>query len=239
MIVHLLSRGIVNGHSFIYNGIMPRPRTASDETILDAAYRVITRLGPAKLTLADVAAEAGLSAATLVQRFGSKRGLLLALCKLGMESVDACFAAIRAEHPSPIAALLAAATHMARHVTSAEELANGLAFLQMDVSDPEFHAIALENSQRLLAGYRSLIEDAVAAGELVSCDAKKLAQAVGSISGGALIAWAIERRGTAETWLRSDLATLLDPYRTTARRGKESRPSRASESPRRRRPPSN
>jgi len=40
-------------------------------------------LGPAKLTLARVAKAAGLSPATLVQRFGSKRALLLALAKSG------------------------------------------------------------------------------------------------------------------------------------------------------------
>ena len=44
----------------------PRPRQASDEDILKAAFRAIARLGPAKLTLADVAGEAGLSAAALV-----------------------------------------------------------------------------------------------------------------------------------------------------------------------------
>jgi AcrR family transcriptional regulator len=192
---------------------MPRPRTISDAEILDAAFRVITRLGPANMTLADVAGEVGLSAATLVQRFGSKRGLLLALCKLGMESVDECFAALRAAHPSPFAALIAAGTEMTRHVSSPEELANGLAFLQLDVSDPEFRKIALENSNRILAGYRCLIADAVAANELISCDDKKLALAVGAVVGGSLIAWAIHRHGTAECWVRADLSTLLEPYR--------------------------
>ena len=34
------------------------------------------RLGPTQLTLADVAKEAGVVPATLIQRFGTKRGLL-------------------------------------------------------------------------------------------------------------------------------------------------------------------
>jgi len=59
----------------------PRPRTTSDEDLLKAVHAVVTRLGP-NLTLADVAKEAGVSAATLVQRFGSKRGLLLAFAAL-------------------------------------------------------------------------------------------------------------------------------------------------------------
>lgn len=218
---------------------MPRPRTATDESILDAAFRVISRLGPANVTLADVAKEAGLAAPTLVQRFGSKRGLLLALCKLNTESMDGCFAAIRAEHNSPLAALIAAATTMAQHVTTAEELANGLAFLQMDISDPEFRAIALQNSKSLSAGYQLLIDDAIAAGELIRCDSKILAKAVSSISGGSIIGWAIHRTGTAVSWVRTDVLTLIEPYRAKARQAKPSRPSRTSESHRRRTPQSN
>ena len=57
----------------------PRPRKASDAEILAAAHRVMSRLGPAQWTLTDIAAEAGLTAGALVQRFGSKHGLLVVL----------------------------------------------------------------------------------------------------------------------------------------------------------------
>jgi AcrR family transcriptional regulator len=190
----------------------PRPRTVSDEEILGATHRVISRRGPATFTLADVATEVGLSPATLVQRFGSKRGLLLALCSLGVSGVDACFAAMRAAHPSPIAALIAAATDMTRYVTTPEELANSLAFLQLDVSDPEFHRISLQSQQLILDGYRALLDDAIAAGELTPCDTGRLARALGAIVGGSLIGWAIFREGTAEQWVRDDLDMLLAPY---------------------------
>src|SRR5438874_2348746 len=56
----------------------PRRRATTDEAILMATHSAVTRLGPTRLTLADVAREAGISPATIVQRFGSKRGLLLA-----------------------------------------------------------------------------------------------------------------------------------------------------------------
>ncbi len=192
---------------------MPRPRTVSDAAILEGAFAVIARLGPANLTLADVSREVGLSPATLVQRFGSKRGLLLALAKIGAESVDGCFDAVRAAHSSPLAALIAAATEMARHVTSPEELANGLAFLQMDVSDPEFHAHALTNSSCIQAGYRKLIDEAIVHRELISCNSERLARAVSAVAGGSLIAWAIHREGSAESWVRADIDTLLQRFR--------------------------
>jgi AcrR family transcriptional regulator len=192
---------------------MPRPRTATDEAILEAAFRVISRVGPANLTLALVAAEVGLSPATLLQRFGTKRGLLLALAKSAADSVDDCFATLRQQHPSPVAALIAGATHMARMTTSPEELANGLAFMQMDLVDPEFHRLALGNSNSILKGYVALIEEAVAAKELIPCDAKRLARAVAAVSAGSLLAWAIHRQGKPVDWVTADLEALLEPYR--------------------------
>jgi AcrR family transcriptional regulator len=195
----------------------PRPRAASDADILAAAARAIARLGPARLTLAAVAREVKLSPAALVQRFGSKRGLLLALAASATDSVEDCFSAIRTAHSAPLAALLAAATEMARCATTPTEMANHLAFLQIDLSDADFHRLALDSSRRVLDGYRALLDEAVAAGELVPCDTAALALAVGSIAGGSLIAWAIYRTGTAEAWVRADLATLLGPYRRAAK----------------------
>ena len=203
----------------------PRPRTVPDAAILGAALRAMSRLGPTRLTLAAVAREAGLSAATLVQRFGSKRGLMRALWADALSGVEACFDMLRPAHPSPLDAVVAAATEMPRHTRSAEEMANTLAFLQNDVSDPEFHPYLLEMSQRTEAGYRALLDEAVAAGEIVKTDTALLARAIGALSSGSLIGWAIFREGTAETWVRRDLETLLRPYRKEkGKRKKEERP---------------
>jgi AcrR family transcriptional regulator len=193
--------------------VSPRPRTIPDTDILMATMQVMARLGPVRLTLADVAREIGLSPATLVQRFGSKRGLLLAVAASGTEGIEACFDMVRAAHRSPLEALVAAATEMARMATSPEELANHLAFLQIDLSDPDFHRHTLDMSTRTNAGYRAFLDEAVRAGELVPCDTARLARAVSAIAGGSLIGWAIFREGTAEAFVRADLDTLLEPYR--------------------------
>jgi AcrR family transcriptional regulator len=207
----------------------PRPRTVDDAAILEAAGRIISRQGPAKFTLADIAGEVGLSAATLVQRFGSKRGLMLALARSARDSVEACFDLVRASNPSPLAAVLAAATEMTRYVSSPEEMSNHLAFLQTDLSDADFYAIMLENSRRIVAGYRRLLDEAVAARELVPCDTRRLARAVDAVAGGSLIGWAVYREGTAESWVLTDLHTLLDPYRPKAgTRASSRRPPAAS-----------
>lgn len=196
----------------------PRPRTVDDAVILEAAIATISRLGPSNFTLADVAKRVGLSAATLVQRFGSKRGLMLALATSSVESVDACFAAVRKANPRPLDALLAAATEMTKHVETPEEMANHLAFLQIDLSDAEFYRLMLENSTRIMTGYKALLDEAMKAGDLVKCNTARLARAVGSMSSGSLILWAVLRDATAEQFVRKDLEMLLAPYRVSKQR---------------------
>ncbi len=204
----------------------PRPRTVPDEHILGAAQRTMSRLGPARWTLAEVAKDAGLSPATLVQRFGSKRGLMLALWAAAVEGVDACFEELRPAYASPLDALLAAATMMSRHTKSPEEMANHLAYLQIDVSDPEFHPHMLVMSQRTEVGYRALLDEAVIAKEIVPCDTARLARAISAMAGGSLISWAVFRDGTAESWVRGDLETLLAAYRPAGVRKRKGTSSR-------------
>ena len=201
MVIHYLSR------------VTPRPRTVTDDEILAAAARAMSKVPPTRFTLADVAREVGLAPATLVQRFGSKRGLLLALSSLSAASMDACFDAVRQAHASPLQALLSAATEMARFSGTPEELANSLAYLQIDLSDEEFHKHILIGSRAMQRGYRALLDDAVAAGELEPCDTDALGRAVEAMAAGSLIGWAIHRKGKAEAWVRRDLETLLAPYR--------------------------
>jgi AcrR family transcriptional regulator len=198
--------------------VSPRPRTVTDEAIVAAAATVIGRLGPGKLTLTSVGKEIGLSAAALVQRFGSKRGLLLAMAKSAADSVDDCFEMVRAAHQSPLAALVAAATNLTRYLDTPEEMANHLAFLQMDLSDPDFHRLMVINSKKQLEGYRRLVQEAIDAGELVECDTPRLVRALTSVCGGSLISWAVFRQGSAAAWVRADVDTLLEPYRSRSPR---------------------
>jgi hypothetical protein len=127
--------------------------------------------------------------------------------------MDACFDAVRQAHASPLGALLDAATQMARFSATPEELANSIAYLQIDLSDPDFHTHILEGSRATQRGYRRLLDDAVKARELVPCDTDRLARAVEAIAAGSLIGWAIHRKGKAEGWVRKDVETLLTPYR--------------------------
>jgi AcrR family transcriptional regulator len=192
---------------------MARPRSASTEQIVAAAIRVIGRAGPARLTLAEVGEEAGLSAAALVQRFGGRRELLLAVARHGANSVPALFDRARARFPaSPLHALMDALAEGAGAVRTPEEISNHLAFLQMDLTDPEFHALALQHARAMLVEISALIEEAVAAGELGDCDPDGVGRTVQNSYNGALVTWAIYREGTLAEWMRGEVEAVLEGY---------------------------
>jgi AcrR family transcriptional regulator len=210
----------------------PRPRATSDEHILMATYRVVSRLGP-NLTLADVAKEAGVSPATLVQRFGSKRGLLLAFASAGSGTLGDEFDQIRRKHRSPVAAIYATAECMAAMAVTPETLSNSLAFLQIDLTDPDFHKHALAHSRATHAEIKKLLDDAVTAGELMACDTARLAGAVQALMGGSLLQWAIDRDGKAAERLRQDVEVLLAPRLKARHPQRRTRTNRARRAQRR------
>jgi AcrR family transcriptional regulator len=191
----------------------PRPRATTDAQIFAATHRAVSRLGPIKLTLAKVAAEAGISPATLVQRFGSKRGLLLAFVTNGAATAGDETTAIRHAHSSPLEALQAFGDCFAGLAPTPETLANNLAFLQIDLVDPDFQKLADAQAKAMRLEIRKFLDEAVKSGELQPCDTRGLALAVAGMMNGSLLQWAIDREGDVKARMRADLDTLLRPRR--------------------------
>jgi AcrR family transcriptional regulator len=191
---------------------MPRKRLVDDADLLAAARRELARAGPARITVEGVAIEAGLAKATVLQRFGSKRGLMIALARQSTFLLREKFAAALTEEGSPLSALARLLSSRAGPIEKPEELANQLAFLPIALGDPEFRGLAVEQAQCARDGIRELLAGAVEAGELGSCDTTKLAQAIHVTYTGALLTWAVLREGTVQEWVQSNLETVLRPY---------------------------
>jgi AcrR family transcriptional regulator len=160
-----------------------------------------------------VAREVGLSPATLIQRFASRRGLLLAVARRAAGDAGSSLRDAARRHRSPSRALVAGLIGMSSSVSSPEAMANQLAFLQIDLSDPDFHELALTHAAAVRTEIATMLDAAVAAGELADQDTSRLAGAVQTTYNGALITWAIYRKGRLDTWLRRELETLLSPRR--------------------------
>jgi AcrR family transcriptional regulator len=193
--------------------VTPRPRTISDEAILDAVLALALRVGPARVTFAAAAAEAGVSAATLVQRFGTKRDLLLAADKRG---VDLWVGALdRSTATSPLARVVDGLVLAVDPEATPEQMANSLAMLQLDLADPDFHAETLRGARAVRARIGRDLSAALTAGELRSgTDVVTLAELVETTYHGAMIGWAIHRENTLAHWMREQVEAVLAPHRT-------------------------
>ncbi|WP_314246178.1 TetR/AcrR family transcriptional regulator [Streptomyces kutzneri] len=194
-----------------------RPRGVEDAVILRAAAEVMGRLGPSGLTLAAVAREVGLVPGTLVQRFGSKRGLILALADQSVRDADALPDRVRGEQGPALGALAALLAEWTAPMVSPETFANHLAFLCMDLTDPELHerALAVHEAQRRAVG--TLLAQAVATGELrAATDVEELTATVQAVTSGAGLSWALDRKGALVQRVRHGLDAVLAPHVATA-----------------------
>jgi AcrR family transcriptional regulator len=199
--------------------VSPRPRKVSDEEVFAAVQRAMTRLGPGELTLAEIAAEAGVTAGALAQRFGSKRQLLLALAEGAAASAGDFIRDLAAAHRSPLAAVRAYAECLADLARSPAALARNLAYLQIDLADADFRAHLTVQARATRAGLEELLHAAVAAGELVrSTDVRALARTVEVALNGSLVTWAFYSEGSAARWLRDNVDSVLAPYLARRRR---------------------
>ena len=191
----------------------PRPRKVSDEEIFAATHRATQRLAPSELTLAEIAAEAGVTAGAIAQRFGSKRALLLALAKGAAESSGDFIAGLKAKHGSPLAAVRAYAECMGQLAQSPAALARNLAYLQIDLADADFREQLGVQTLATRAGLTDLLAAAVEAGELErTTDIASLARTVEVVVSGALMTWAFHQESPAEDWIRDNVDAVLRPY---------------------------
>ena len=197
---------------------MPRPRTVEDEQILAAAAQAVAAVGPAHLTLADVGTRVGLSTATLLQRFGSKRGLLLALASHGADAMpDRIRDAAKAD--DPLAALVAVLAEFAASVSTVAEYANHLSFLLMDLSDPDFQGITRRHARAVRAAIEDVLTAAAGRGrELPDVPVAQLAQVVHVVYNGALVTWGMDPRGSAQKAVVGALSAVLPSTATTVSR---------------------
>jgi len=155
-----------------------RPRRVANADLMDAAIRVIAERGAEQTRLSDVATASGLAPATLVQRFGSREGLLEAVAAAFHHDVRAAF---ESGPGSSLANLAAALSRVAarRH----------LGFL---VTRPAGAASwSLELRKQIAFSLISAVEQ----GELPQCDVAALARRLQLTFYGAALAAQLE--GTA------------------------------------------
>jgi len=200
---------------------MPRRRKADDEAVFAALVRVMLRRGPSELTLRAIAAEAGITAGALVQRFGSKRALLLAHARHAAATGDIGVAPAAPRALSPLAALRGVTSVYAQLAASPRAALRNLAYLQNDLADPALRRHLLKSSRAAREHYVTVTANAVDAGVLrADTDVHVLARSIEITLGGSFLAWTIYQEGSASDWLRNDLDATLQPYLVQRKKGR-------------------
>jgi AcrR family transcriptional regulator len=197
---------------------MARPRKVSDDDVFAATHRAMSRLSPSELTLAAIAQEAGVTAGALVQRFGSKRDLLLALSGRYSGGTAEMFAGLRKAARSPLAAIRAYGDCLSQMAVSPAALARSLSYLQIDLTDPDFRKHLEVQARSTRSELTALVEAAVESHELArETNARQLARTIEAVLAGSMMAWAHYQEGTAAGWMRDDLEAVLAPFLVTRR----------------------
>lgn len=119
---------------------MSRTKKLTDEAVLTGVRKVMFRDGPAAFTLAAAAAETGLAAATLLQRFGDKRRLIVR----ALAQDTAAYAKLLDEAPMVVGreAVLDLFWLATPDTDDPAVLAEQLLWLREDFRDPELNALA-------------------------------------------------------------------------------------------------
>lgn len=199
---------------------MPRPRKVSDDEIFAAVMRAMNRVGPADLTLAVIAEEAGVTPGLLVQRFGSKHALQVRLAERAPEMSRDYLRDLRAKHDSPLATLRAYVACFADLAASPAAFIRSFSYLMEDLSDPQLRANLERQSHATRREIEMLLAEAAECGELKrSTNVKRLARTIEAVIGGSMIAWATYRVGKAASWMKRDLDAVLEPYATKRAQG--------------------
>jgi len=181
---------------------LARPRTVTDQAILDGALEVANRRGPANVTFASVSAVVGLSPATLVQRFGTKEALLRAALERAWDLLDEATA--RADESQPVTAegAVALVTALWPEGQGDEAYAEGLLLLYEDMRDPVLRARGVRWRAALTRALgRRLASDPARQDEL--------GRLMASQWQGAQIWWAFGREGRGREAVAAELRTWL------------------------------
>lgn len=178
---------------------MPRPKLVSDDEVLDATRRVITRRGPAQFTLADVAAEVGLARSTLIQRFHSRDGLYRAVVERGTGRLKADLLAMPGgAGPAELWRFLQALVA----VLKGERIHEYLLTVLEEVTDSHLEKLARRRAR--------LIREAIAQRLPASVgDRAEVARHLQAVMQGASMQWAVEREGELSGFVAARLGTAL------------------------------
>lgn len=180
---------------------MGRSKLLSDGMVLDRLLVQLEKLGPGGLTFAKASEAAGLSAASLVQRFGARDAMVEAVLLHAWDRLDAATAAADAEAPATPAGAIDLLLRLLPGKASGCDVTDGLLLLREDFRNPRLCARGAAWGSTLARALGRQLTTAPG-------DADRLGWQMASIWQGAII-WSAFRR---ESDAGSAIGTALEEW---------------------------
>jgi AcrR family transcriptional regulator len=181
---------------------MPRSKSQSDEQVLDAALALVRSNGVDGLTFAALANRCGLSAATLVQRFGTKPALTQRTLLHAWDNLQARTRELASSAPKTPDGAVELLVGLSRHDGDVEARAEGLLILREDLRDPVLRSRGVAWEATLTAA----IGDCFAS---VPDTPSGIGFALAAHWQGALTWWAFGAQRPLDDYLAESLRTLI------------------------------
>jgi AcrR family transcriptional regulator len=183
---------------------MGRSKTISDGDALDRLLTELETTGAAGLSFARASAAVGLSAATVVQRFGTREAMIEAVLLHAWDRLAAVTAAADAKAPANPAGAVSMLLQLMPGGSAAYNLADGLLLLREDLRNPTLRARGAAWGTYLAKALGRRLTNQTE-------NAERMGWQMASMWQGALIWWAFKRdadpdasiRTVLEDWCRS------------------------------------
>ncbi|WP_131855575.1 TetR/AcrR family transcriptional regulator [Bosea sp. BK604] len=183
---------------------MSRGKTISDGQLLDRLLAAVREHGPSDLSFAKASQATGLAAATLVQRFGTRVGMVEAVLLRAWDQLDETTAAADADTLPDSAGAIELLLRLTNSGRAEYDFTDGLLLLREDIRNPVLRARGAEWGARLADALGRRLCDDAERGTALGWQMLGLWQ-------GTLVWWAFRRdaepvvkvRESLEDWCRS------------------------------------
>lgn len=189
---------------------MPRKKKTADLVILKMILEVITKIGATEFSLEDLSKKTGLSPATLLQRFGSKKNILYKALELANQELKDNFANRSLVNNSPLQEIMGIYLEFSSSTLTPKDVAGGLDILKLDITEKKLNAITRKYFETRRKKIAALVVLAQEKGEIPEdVDATDLVWNLESLWQGSIMLWALIGDGKLHDWLKKRFTTFL------------------------------
>lgn len=190
---------------------MPRTKIMADVAVLKLIVEVIIEKGATTFSLQDLSKKTGLSPATLLQRFGSKKNILHRAIELANEDLKQKLNNSASDSKSIIQQIINIYLDLSLSFSKPADIANGLDILKLDILEKKLNDLTRNYYKIRRNKIYTLIKLAQKQQEiLINHGAKEIAWNLECLWQGSIMLWALTGSGELKKWLKSRFTSYLN-----------------------------